>query len=73
MTSVTMTPAVALRLAKVLGMLGSDHDGGIAGEKRWAPALVKGTGPLKMTAIEATVTAIEWRVMAIESTVTAIE
>jgi hypothetical protein len=39
-----VTPALASKLAKVLSMLGSDHDGEIAAAGRRAHALVKGAG-----------------------------
>jgi hypothetical protein len=39
-----LTPALASKLVKVLGMLGSDHDGEVAAAGRRADAMVKGAG-----------------------------
>jgi hypothetical protein len=39
-----LTPALASKLVKVLGMLGSAHDGEVAAAGRRADAMVKGAG-----------------------------
>jgi hypothetical protein len=39
-----LTPDLAAKLAKILGMLGSDYDGEIAAAGRWANAMVKRAG-----------------------------
>ena len=39
-----LTPALAAKLVKVLGMLGSAHDGEVAAAGRRADAMVKGAG-----------------------------
>jgi hypothetical protein len=39
-----LSPALASKLAKILGMLGSAHDGEIAAAGRRATAMVKGAG-----------------------------
>jgi hypothetical protein len=39
-----LTPDLAAKLAKILGMLGSDYDGEIAAAGRRANAMVKGAG-----------------------------
>jgi hypothetical protein len=40
----SLTPAFADKLVKVLGMLGSDHDGEVAAAGRRADAMIKGAG-----------------------------
>jgi hypothetical protein len=44
MSGATMKPALVLRLVKVLGMLGSDHDGEVAVAGRQANTMVKRAG-----------------------------
>jgi hypothetical protein len=44
MGAMPIPPDLANRLAKVLGMLGSDHDGEIAAAGRRANAMIKGAG-----------------------------
>src|SRR3954462_2039623 len=44
MGAMPISPDLANKLAKVLGMLGSDHDGEIAAAGRRAHAMVKGAG-----------------------------
>jgi hypothetical protein len=44
MTGATMTPAFASKLTKVLGMLGSDHDGEIAAAGRKAHSMLQAEG-----------------------------
>jgi hypothetical protein len=39
-----LSPVLAAKLGKVLGMLGSDHDGEVAAAGRRAHAMVKGAG-----------------------------
>ena len=43
-TPTPLPPDIAAKLAKVLGLLGSDHDGEVAAAGRRAHALVKGAG-----------------------------
>src|SRR4051812_4497286 len=38
------SPALTAKLAKILGMLGSDHDGEVAAAGRRANAIIKGAG-----------------------------
>jgi hypothetical protein len=43
-TTMPLAPDLAAKLAKVLGMLGSDHDGEVAAAGRRANALIKNAG-----------------------------
>jgi hypothetical protein len=45
-----LPPALADKLAKVLGMLGSAHDGEVAAAGRRADAMVKGAGLTRIAA-----------------------
>jgi hypothetical protein len=44
MTATVRSPDLAAKLVKVLGLLGSDHDGEVAAAGRRAHAMVKGAG-----------------------------
>jgi hypothetical protein len=52
-SAVALTDADRIRLARLLGMLGSDHDGEVANAGRLADRLVRGAGLTWLDVVEA--------------------